>query len=300
MINDDGVLGWENYDYVRQFLPERRRIGAKLRALKYPDLPRFRSAADLIRYAETFADRLMIDPAFLDWIYPYGKFPLARDPWERRVKVAFAIDHIATDNDLDPDWHILLDPSASRQALNLLDSKKGTLFLTIHGGFIGLLVAWLMNAFADLLITACAEDRARPRKAEQVFAGEDSRATLFALYKALGQGRAALIAPDAALGALRSSINVLGVERPMPDGAAFLAYETGCNTAWCAIERDGDRFVPRLVIFSPRDQTESYPDFKKRFFEFYASQIEALLTGSPDNLAVRPGWVNPFTRAAAH
>lgn len=296
---DAEIMVWSNADYLRRLVERQPDLVAALRALKYPDLPPLQSAPDLIRYAETVADRIAIEPAFLDRMYHCSKFPLARDAWEKRVKTAFAIDHITADNDMEPGWQIVLDPAAARESLSRLDPQRGTLLLDMHGGFVELLMAWLIEAFPDVLVTANEQRRARERNAELVFAGDDSRATLFALYKALGQRRAVLMAADAPLGALNASISVLGVTKPVPQGAAFLAYETGCNTAWCAVEREGDRFAPRLAIFPGHGQTEPYPDFKKRFFEFYASQIESLLTGSPDSLAIRPVWVNAFERAAA-
>ena len=47
------------------------------------------------------------------------------------------------------------------------------------------------------------------------------------------------MAPDAKWGNLSSSITVAGASVQIADGAAFIAYELGCDSAWFGVERRG-------------------------------------------------------------
>jgi hypothetical protein len=100
-----------------------------------------------------------------------------------------------------------------------------------------------------------------------------------------------LIASDAKVGTSFSPINVLGINSDVGDGAAFLAYETACNTAWCMTVLEEGRFVARFVPAPRRNASEKYTEFRRRFLDFYAQQIERVLTGPPENLAVKNRWI---------
>ena len=80
-------------------------------------------------------------------------------------------------------------------------------------------------------------------------------------------------------------------------GAAFLAYETRCETAWCALRRDGRVFVPVMERGPKREDGESFPEFRDRLMGFYASMIESVFTGDPRSLALGGVWRNLFLKA---
>jgi hypothetical protein len=188
---------------------------------------------------------------------------MEREKWEREVRIAFCIDHIITD----------IRPQERADIISKVEPPKG-LLLTFHGGFVQLLVYWLQSHGA--MIASRADDNAN---------------LLFSMLRTLQDGGTVLMAPDARFGELKSSIKVLGKDHQIADGAAFLAYQTRCPVAWCMIARDDDRFVP--VIRSMQVGDETYEAFKARFFQFYAEQIEQIITGDPRNLALKAQWAPP-------
>jgi hypothetical protein len=284
-----GALAWTNYDYLRSLVPRSHPLVPRLRALKYPDFPDIQSSGDLVTYAEKIADRIVISQQALDKLYSCSRFStLPRDVWERRVRVSFCIDHITTDVYLD--WYDLFDQDVSQAALSRLDASKGNLLITTHGGFISIAASWLRRAVPDRLVLVN-KNRTGLTNRLKISANEDVRAALFTLHRALQDKQTVLMAPDSQVGSLQSSITVLGSERRLADGAAFLACETGCSTAWYTVVREGSRFTPVIVAAPTREPGEKYQHFKGRLYGFYAEQIESMMTGDPDNIVFKQGWM---------
>lgn len=50
--------------------------------------------------------------------------------------------------------------------------------------------------------------------------------------------------------------------------------------------------MPVIRRFAGCQEGEKYPAFKLRLLQFYGDQIEALLTGDPDNISTKPVWVD--------
>jgi hypothetical protein len=122
--------------------------------------------------------------------------------------------------------------------------------------------------------------------------GQDPREALFNALRVLQEGGTVALAPDGPMGKQSIELNVLGTKSPAGDGAAFLAYQSNCATAWCTAIRENDRFVPILEMGPRRESGESFKDFQDRFFRFYVEKIEGVLTGDPNNIALAGRWTN--------
>lgn len=288
-------MHWTNGDYLRRLLPRRHVFAQILHDLKYPDLPAIRGASDVIAYAEKAADRIIVNPRLLDHLYRHSKFgSLPRDVWTRRVCTAFCIDHIVRDTKLEDGWHAILDSDAASRALEQLGAAKGALVVTTHAGFTKLGIAWFKHSVPNALMVVNGPGEPGARR---VSATEDGRGALFQLYRALQDNAVVLMAPDSHIGARTSSIQLLGAEWALAEGAALLAYESRTSLFWCVVLRDGNRFVPLIVPGPQPVRGETYDEFKKRFFRFYAEQLEVLMTGQPDNVVVKKGWADVFAAA---
>lgn len=57
------------------------------------------------------------------------------------------------------------------------------------------------------------------------------------------------------------------------DGAPTFAFESGSATGWYTMVRDGDRFVPLIVLEPSRELKEPFKAYKDRWWAFYASQV---------------------------
>ena len=232
----------------------------------------------------------------LDYLYDFAREPkLPREAWTRQALVATCIQYLLGDFFYgEPPWSMthLFDPVARDQAVRALASPRGLVALTFHGGFaVGLLHFFAAFVNDGLMIAP------KARAQFGSLSARDSGPTLFAALRALGEGRTVHIAPDGQFGRARSDIQVLGASCPVSDGAAFLAYETGCDTAWYVMLRKGRMFAPLVLPGPSRAPGESFNEFRTRLQCFYEERIEEQLTGAPESLAISLTWRKPLQAA---
>lgn len=277
-------------------LPRHSSALADLARLKYGDCVG-RRFTDSIELAEHIAQRIELPRRFADRLYGESRRnDMKRDDWERRLRIAFAIDHISSDKP----WlttHLRRETSFNIVARSsfLVDEAEqaarparteGSLFVILHGGFLSFALDSFVRLHPDGLIVRRQGGARRPN----TLVLQDPRFGLFQIVRALENGTSILMTPDAAVGTRSALVRIFDAEFAVPEGAPFVAYETGCQTFWLWVRRDGRRFVPELVAGPARLDGERYASFKQRWLEFYGEQVNNFLRGAPDNLALRPQW----------
>jgi lauroyl/myristoyl acyltransferase len=183
-----------------------------------------------------------------------------------------------------------VDPDAREAAVQQIDPSRGTLVLLAHVGFPTVRAAFFSDAFP----AGRHLSNNKKLSARIELAGKDQG--LFEAYKSLKNSEMVLMAPDGLLGTNNATIEVLGEPVEIKDGAAFLAYESRCCTAWFAIAREGTRFFPSIMRGPERRDDESFSKFKERLFAFYELMLSNHFTGDPRNLVYGPPWISLFGR----
>jgi hypothetical protein len=92
--------------------------------------------------------------------------------------------------------------------------------------------------------------------------------------------------PDGRLGKRNHFGKMLGRSIPTPIGAAFLAYESRCFSAWFNTVPRGGRLVPVVQEAPKPGKGEKFESFAERWLRFYWGQLEAFLTGDPSELCI--------------
>jgi hypothetical protein len=298
-LNRRLALRWGSEDRISRFGNLGKQATERLCALKYRNVS-LKRPQDLLVAADRLSNRVTINRPLLDFLYSVRKNePASQDQWEKDVRTACCIDHIIADmpqpssirSDWIDDYDDLIEERARDEVESHIRSSPGILLVTFHGGFFSLL-RQLYAATVPGGLTFGIQDSTSSR---QISAKADPGAALFLALRAMQDGKTIIMAPDAKWGALGSTVNVAGKKIPMADGAAFLAYESGRETAWYGIELRGQSFVPVLVPAPRPNENEKYAAFKQRWLEFYGRQIEATLTGDPKNISLRARWISELT-----
>jgi hypothetical protein len=289
-----------NSDYLQQTVMRLRSdIGNQLLRLKYKDLNLRQQGRfwvirdeDLFEAAARVSDRIQFARVFLDRLYALRQQGPMRAEWEREIRITFCIDHIIADR-LVRNLDKIISKDQVGAAFEAIKTSNGTLLTTFHGGYFR-----LTRYIYALAIEGGLTMGMRSHSPSHISAKEP-RTALFRALRAIEGGNVVLMAPDAPVGTLSSSIQLAGVTLSVAEGAAFIAYESRCNSAWFTVLRNGERFEP-IIRFAPQvSDNESYPAFKKRWLSFYGSQIEGILTGDPRNLCLREPWTIMLGRVSS-
>ena len=267
-------------EWLGHVSPERHALYVGIDGLDNPDL--------LLGNAERVADRRLDDPV-LDYLYERAREPRpSRQVWIREALVSSSFEFILEDFfTRNSPYRVrdLFDPAARAEAARRLSSPRGMLALTFHGGY----GALSPHLFADVLQNSLIVEVKSRGKFRSVNA-KKSGAALFAALRVLREGGSVYLTPEGPFGKRTGKIEVLGASLSVSDGAAFLAYETGCETGWYVMRRDGQKLVPVIEPGPSRDPGDTYADFRSRLFQFYRDRIEEQLTGDPRNLALHFWW----------
>jgi hypothetical protein len=247
----------------------------------------------LFEHAHELAPTLSLPSAVLDHLYANSHHNfMSRVRWEAEVRLATAVHTLLkTSRGI---WFEAFDELLSEAAQNeipVLTSSSGMLVVVFHGGFVTLL---------RRLFLSLSKDGVTIGTGGTYSAKSDTMFPLFAARRALLDGKSAFIGPDGPFGTARTAINVLGAHFPIADGAAFLAYETKCDTIWLNVVSSEDGFHA-VTVPGPRrsDIPESFPDFRNRLYGFYAQQIEIAFTSAPRSVVLTGAWIKAFSRALA-
>jgi lauroyl/myristoyl acyltransferase len=276
--------------------------------LKYRGVPQL--LEKLFESAEALSGRIDLPRPLLDRLFARTRIKtMPRAQWERQIRSAFAVDHIT--KDLLPAsierarrWFgdaIKLDERSVEQAkgvLQTMDSTKGLLVVTFHGGFSRMALVLYQHLFEDGVIVLGGKSarKDRPANDKYIVVWQNERTALFQALRALQDRKTLWIGGDAPFGNRAVSIDMLGSPLPVPDGPSFLAYETGCNTAWLSYVREGRGMAPVLVAGPVREGKEKYKEYKTRWLKFYAERIDEFLTGDPRNIALRPHLIEVLNK----
>jgi len=259
--------------------------------LKYRGMPEPVDMASLLHGADIVANRIDLPQSFLEYLYLQSRVHnTAKSEWEHSVRVAFGINNITQDFKIAPEViPNFVEQMASQKEFAKLDPSRGLLLLTYHGGFIRLTRSLFIYEFPDGFVLS----RATASKESNEAASSNSyRHSLFRAFRTLQSGRTVLIAPDGPHGTSSTTATVCSKPVQIGNGAAFLAYETKCSTAWFTMVRGRDCFVPVVELGPSRETGESYINFETRLNEFYGSKITEVLCGPPMNIAVGKRWIS--------
>jgi lauroyl/myristoyl acyltransferase len=215
----------------------------------------------------------------------------------KSAKTAFAVQHLILAGKIsEAAQNELVDVSAKQAALAQLNPSNGALVLLCHAGFSTARFSFL-KGHVDNLVYMASTSLSKPRGAgmsDRISINADARAGLFAGLKALMGKKVVLLSPDGKQGSQKCSISVLGKQTRIGDGAAFLAYESKCDTFWFSMNRSKDRFVPVMIRGPARLGSESFPTFEIRFVRFYEKMLNDFFSGDPRNLLMAPRWAKTF------
>jgi hypothetical protein len=258
----------------------------------YAGVPQPEDPHLLFENAEMVADVVKPNPA-LGYLYDHAREPKApRESWIRQAHVATCAELILKDffRHLSlQELEVLFDPEAGARAARAMSSPRGVLALTFHGGYSTLLRhSFTARTDHGVIIGPLAAAKFR------MLDGNDPGAALFAALRTLNEGHAVYVAPDGPFGKPAGSIEVLGATCPVAAGAPFLAYETGCDTVFFTLKRNGRLLAPHVAPGPSRDPDETLETFQARLIGFYRDRIEACLTGDPQNVALAARWGKKF------
>lgn len=251
----------------------------------------------LLDLASRIESRVAIRAAVLDQLYAARTDTLMpREEWERRVRCAFAIDHIVEDRrflEIDVDRHILsqVDMAAWDRIVADVTASGPVVFVIAHAGQLSVLRI-LYSRQSDWLTLQAYSGNA----SNAIPVAKDQRTALFIAYRALQDGKSVMIAADGMWGNATDELSVLGTRSGAGEGAPFLAYEVRRPIVCLNVVRRGDKLVPVASHGPRREDGESYLDFKARFKAFFASEIEGLMTGDPDSIALRARWTGTLAK----
>jgi len=255
---------------------------ARLRA--FDKLEEVDSEAYLFNIAVRMRNCIAIEKSALNRLFNNSRCsPSSRVVWERDVRTATYLDHITRLFHLFSKGRQLgiiedlIHQNGTSDAFEKLKSSKGTLLLTFHGGF------------ATIASKLLARMKIAESHASQILV--DPRGALFTSLRALEDGRVLVMSPDGACGRKSVTLSVLGKNRPAASGAAFLAYASSCNTAWYTVVREGEHFKAIIKPGPSRSEGETFDEFSDRLYRFYSERIEAVLTGDPRSIVLRPSWI---------
>jgi hypothetical protein len=212
---------------------------------------------------------------------------MPRREWEAEVCLATAISRSLPflQGNAGQPVGAIIDRRSRSDLCGQLTSAPATLAVSCHNGFPTLRLKLFEFLFADgVAISTYGNYRAR-----------NGGYSLFAAREALLKGRPVLMTPDGPFGRRTGTLSVLGAQRPVADGAPFLAHSTHCNVVWYEIVRTETGFDVETVPGPRASPDEPFADYRQRFFEFYNRQVVASFTTHPRNLVVLPGWVRTFT-----
>jgi hypothetical protein len=289
------IFYWGYEDRLRSL----RKLGTDVTAfagkLKYGSVQPF-DVAKVFDLSRRFASRLVLPQGLTDNLYRHTRSQLPRDEWEQQVKAAYCLDHITDDMKrirgraglLRQVTTGLIDKDARKRALDQIDPSKGTILMTFHGGFQSVAIAFYAETFENGVVIK----KKASKTPGKIGVKDNARAALFAAMRELQDRKVMLIAVDGSNGGTAFTMSVLGKPVEVGIGAAFLAYEVRCNTAWFTMVQKDDGFVPVILPGPVRIQGESFDQFKERLFGFVAEQIESLVTGDPRNIALHGKWTN--------
>ena len=281
---------WSLHERVKRFRASPQ-INRALIYLKYLGLSSIETASDLVERAEKVSHA--VDHPMHDITKLYESRTdkgMSVETWRQHFIVANCIDHLLVENTSATLRARMVSEEGKRKAFGQL--PKPFLLVSFHGGFEPILREVFREQFPFPQTHVIGQ--AYIPGAGYVGARDDPRADLFGGLRALQEGKVVFIAPDGPSGNVNCEIDVLGTKTKIAEGAAFLAYEAKCDSAWFAMARDDTGFAPVLRLFPKREAKEPYRQFRQRFVDFFASCTTDFYTGDPRNLVVTTRWRHLF------
>ena len=247
--------------------------------------------------AESAAARLDVDIDVAWEIYAMrDDRECAFEPWLQAFKTSLCIEHVANDrprprqftsHDLNTPYRV--DTSELEGLLSGRENGQGRMLLTWHAGLRVVALKTLQTMLPGSLTVQSLEGD--PDKVIAV--GQDGAAGLLRVVKELRRRKDIILYLDAKRG-IRANFGAVG-GRSVPHslGPALAAYRTRCDTVWFTVlpEADGLKLEARLL---PKpDVGEPFEIFAERWGRSYWAQVDRIVRGSPENLALGAFWTRP-------
>jgi len=298
-------------DLSYQFVGLSDRLRLDLLLAKYKDW-RGGSAAEFEASLEAQANRFEIPETYANRLYSYrSNVSLTFHPWLKELRKEEALGHLlydlpaamdlqktAREQDLSFLQRFLLSVRQReivrveewQRFFRTLDTRTGLFLSIFHGNYSGV-VGHLFSRFL-------------PEHYCVRFAGgwhggveHGRRGAALRMMKTLLQQKVVLLAPDGGQRTTSSTIRVFDVSKPISPVGAAIAFDAGSDTGWCGVRREDGRLLPYLVPGPRPLAQETCEAFIGRWCTFYAAQIEAALSSSPDNLGhIHPEWVRALSQ----
>jgi hypothetical protein len=252
----------------------------------------FVSVADALEDAQHRANSVRIPTPVLNHLYAHScETSVARDEWERQVRVATAFDENLTR---------LGSPRLLKQIMEQIGTPlpaafgfepggTSTLVIIYHGGYCAPLRRLFQRTCPNAVIIG----------AIGKYSAQNGALALFAARKALLDSRPVMIGPDGRFGKEALTISVLRAEAPMTDGAPYLAHSTRCNVAWGSLLWTAQGFTIEVAAGPRCEVGEPFTAYRGRFYQFYADRLEQAFTRDPLNLPLTKNWIFIFSAMLA-
>lgn len=269
--------------------------------IKYREWPELKGVPSLCAI-EAFAECTRISPSVAKYLFDRRsdrQIPYPR--WLEGLTRSEAIKHVCMDSQAlaglrtaqfdprqivgYPNFDELVDAGAARSFFASLEAPNGLLLVTLHGAH----TYFAIECFKRIVRDGIVMTRAGTSSSNRIGVDSGRHAAGFRAFKALREGKVLLMAAD--VPARQSvTVSVMGLPIDLADGAPMIAYEARCGTVFYTMIRDGDRFVPRFETGPVPDRTEAFPQFRERWFAFYAAQVEQIFRGDPGSITLAHFW----------
>ena len=251
------------------------------------DRTRFLTLSDALQEARARAADVALKSQLMDFLYSKTRYSsISRGDWEEQVRIATALDENITRRGsaaLLREIGQSIDRAIKAKIKRQLTSAP-TVAVCYHGGFSVPRRKLFARMFPEGVVIA----------ASGKHAAHDGAFALFAAREAVLDRRPALMSPDGRFGREAGTINVLGAQLPVTEGAPFLAHTTNAAVVWFALLRKENGFTLEVSPGPQPDKGERFSDFRDRFYRFYVDRLEEAFTGDPSNLPLSVNWKLTF------
>ncbi|EFG9152507.1 hypothetical protein BL864_004930 [Escherichia coli] len=264
----------------------RGRLMSQLRKLKYGGLV-VSNAEDILPAARQIEGRVLLPKR--DYLFNVrSDQSIDRETWNRAARISFAAEAVISEFILPVGERIRLFERSQLDQVRA-EIEGGTLISFHHGGFASVRIAVLDDLFPNAIIMTNGI-----RKERRLNVSEAGGAALMIAARTLSKGGIVTLAPDGVQGEGGVTKTVAGVPVSFREGAAMLAHRSKARTVWLMTGRNDTSFEVKWRFGPQRTDDESYSDFRRRYFDFYAGCLDSFFTGASENLVFPPMWEKKF------
>lgn len=314
LIRNEGVISntFCEGDYLSSFSKLSPNAYVYLQHLKYGKFLTAPASGNIFDDARVYAGAVILDEGISKFLYEHSRVKLgAEEEWLNERKIVYFLEHFYADTHLiQLSNKARLDTGGLGKCINelihsaetkaLFDRMRETgpyLVCTFHAG--NYLVS--QSAYNFHMADHWTIRNRGNAAGNHIIVSESRLNSAFKAIKVLMSGKSLLIAPDSNVEDSRhvSTLNILGKDIAVPDGAARIAYEANAKVGWYTASIEGARYVPVFVEGPQKAAGESFDSFKARFASFYSEQVTATLSSHPRNTILKSFFRKFLSRTPA-